>query len=80
MDQDAILQYKFDLVEAKGWGMNEEVDLWIQSTSLDKDIIEVLAILEGKLLHIKVGHCLLKGGVYIVGIGGYSKLIYIACK
>ena len=57
--------------------MNENVNLWIQSTNLYKDVKKVLAMLEGKSMPTKFGHGLLKGWVRIVGVGAYSKLLYI---
>ena len=35
------------LLKLTNWSLNEEVDLWIWNTKLNKDVTEVLAILEG---------------------------------
>ena len=52
--------------------MNEKVDLWIQSTNFDKDVIEVFTMLESKSSPIKFGHGLLKGRTYTVGVGTHN--------
>ena len=48
--------------------MNEKVDLWIQSINLHKDIIKVLAMLEGKSTPTKSGHSLLESWAHIVNV------------
>ena len=68
------------LFEAKGWGMNEKIDLWIQNTNLHKDVIKVLAMLEGKSTPTKFGHGLLEDWARTVGIGAYSKLVLTLCR
>ena len=54
----------------------EKVNLWIQSTNLYKDIMKVLAMLEGKSTPTKFGHGLLESWARTVGIGAHSKLIH----
>ena len=61
MDQDATFKDKLNLIKAKYWGMDEEVKLWIKTTNLDKDVVQVLAILEGASSPPKFRHGLFKG-------------------
>ena len=39
MDQNATLKEELDIIEAKNWGMHEEVELGIETTNLDKDVV-----------------------------------------
>ena len=39
MDQDATFKDKFNLIEAKSWGIHKEVKLKIKTKNLNKNII-----------------------------------------
>ena len=45
MCQEASLKNEFNLIEAKGWGADKQVHIWIQIGNFDEDIVEVLTIL-----------------------------------
>ena len=72
MGQDATFKDELNLIKAKCWGMDEEVKLWIKTTNLDEDVVQVLAILEQASLPPKFGHGLFKGraGALKKGIHG----------
>ena len=66
MDQDVTFKDRLNLIEAQGWGVHEDVEL--KTTKFDKDIVHVLAMLEGTSFPLKFGH-----GLYIVRIGAHRK-------
>ena len=46
MAQDVIFKDELKLIEAEDWGMNEEVDLWIETTNLDEDVLQMQCLKE----------------------------------
>ena len=44
MCQKAPFKDEFDFIEAKCWGVNEQIHLRIQIRNLDEDVIEMLTI------------------------------------
>ena len=73
--------YRTSLISLKlKAGVNEKVDLWIQSTNLHKDVIKVLAMLKGKSMPIEFGHGFFEGWARTVGVGTHSKLVHTLCR
>ena len=54
MCQEASLENEFNLIEAKGWGVDKQVHIRIQIGDFDEDVVEVLTILIGIPLAAKL--------------------------
>ena len=70
MGQDATFEDEFDLDEAEGWSMNEGV--WIKTTNLNENVIQVLAMLEGILSPINLGYGIFQDVAHAIKEGAQS--------
>ena len=75
MDQDATFEEELNFIDAKGWGVHEEVKLGIETINLDEDIIQVLAMLERTPSPAKFGHDLFESRVGVLWKGTHSEMV-----
>ena len=80
MCKEAPLKNEFDLIDVKGRGMNEQINVKIQIRDLNKDEVEVLTMYKRVSLAAKLGYRIFKGQAIILGHKTHCELVNKLCR